>query len=126
MYIFLLTVIPLCYFLYHEVERKRYAVRGAGFNFFCGSDSIDIYKPLKNHREGLKGEEIPLAARIVAVADVFDALSSKRVYKEAWTEENVLIEMQQNAGRQFDPEVLMSFFEVIPRIREIQASMPDV
>lgn len=43
MYIFLLTVIPLCYFLYHEVERKRYAVRGAGFNFFCGSITSVVY-----------------------------------------------------------------------------------
>ena len=98
---------------------------GNGYPGMIDMDTIDIYQPLKNQKKGLKGEEIPLAARIVAVADVFDALSSKRVYKEAWSEENVLIEMQQNAGKQFDPEVLMAFFEVIPRIREIQASMPD-
>lgn len=99
---------------------------GNGYPGKIDMDKIDIYEPLKNQKEGLKGEDIPLAARIVAVADVFDALSSKRVYKEAWSEENVLIEMQQGAGKQFDPEVVMAFFEVIPRIREIQASMPDV
>ena len=99
---------------------------GNGYPGKIDMNTIDIYKPLKNQKEGLKGEEIPLAARIVAVADVFDALSSKRVYKEAWSEENVLIEIQQGAGKQFDPEVVMAFFEVIPRIREIQASMPDL
>ena len=99
---------------------------GAGYPGKIDMDTIDIYQPLKNQREGLIGEDIPLAARIVAVADVFDALSSKRVYKDAWSEENALIEIQQNAGKQFDPEVVMAFFEVIPRIREIQASMPDL
>ena len=99
---------------------------GEGYPGEIDIDKIDLYSPLRNQREGLKGEDIPLAARIVAVADVFDALSSKRVYKEAWSEENALIEIQQNAGKQFDPEVVMAFFEVIPRIREIQASMPDL
>lgn len=75
--------------------------------------------------EGLKGTEIPLAARIVAIADVFDALSCKRVYKEAWSDENVLIEIQSQAGKQFDPEIVMAFFQVLPTIREIQAAWPD-
>ncbi len=43
MYLFLFTIIPLCYFLYHEMEKKRYAVRGAGFNFFCGSITSVLY-----------------------------------------------------------------------------------
>lgn len=43
MYLFLFTVIPLGYFLYHELEKKRYAVRGAGFNFFCGSITSVLY-----------------------------------------------------------------------------------
>lgn len=75
---------------------------------------------------GLKGEEIPLAARIVALADVFDALSSKRVYKASWTEDEVLHEIQAQAGSQFDPDVVMSFFEVLPNIRQIQTAWPDV
>lgn len=74
---------------------------------------------------GLAGEEIPLAARIVSLADVFDALSSKRVYKESWSEAEVLSEIQAQAGMQFDPELVMSFFEVLPNIRQIQMAWPD-
>ena len=69
---------------------------------------------------GLKGEDIPLFARIVSVADVFDALSSKRVYKEAWPEDRVLTEMKVNAGRQFDPELIDIMFENIVKFRAIQ------
>ncbi len=74
---------------------------------------------------GLAGEEIPLAARIVSLADVFDALSSKRVYKESWSETAVLSEIQTQAGKQFDPDLVMSFFEVLPNIRQIQIAWPD-
>ncbi|MCR4939149.1 MAG: HD domain-containing protein [Treponemataceae bacterium] len=98
---------------------------GSGYPGKIDINKIDIYKPLKNQKEGLKGEEIPLSARIVALADVFDALSSKRVYKDAWTEEHVLSEIRKNSGRQFDPEIVDDFFEVFSRIKEIQASMPD-
>lgn len=57
----------------------------------------------------LKGEEIPFAARIVAIADVFDALSHRRVYKEAWSVDDAFIEIQQLSGVQFDPELVMCF-----------------
>ena len=66
---------------------------------------------------GKKGEEIPLAGRIVAVADVFDALCSKRAYKEAWTEEQVLAQMRELSGKRFDPEFVDIFFEVLPMIK---------
>ena len=75
--------------------------------------------------QGLKGEEIPLSARIVAVADVFDALSHRRCYKDAWSEEDVLNELKSQSGLQFDPEVIDAFFEVYPTIKEIQDSLPD-
>ena len=55
---------------------------------------------------GLKGEEIPLEARIVSVADVFDALVSKRVYKGAWTLPDALAHIQAEAGKHFDPAVV--------------------
>jgi HD-GYP domain-containing protein (c-di-GMP phosphodiesterase class II) len=74
---------------------------------------------------GLNGEEIPLSARIVAVADVFDALSHRRCYKDAWSEEDVLNELKSQSGLQFDPEVIDAFFEVYPTIKEIQDSLPD-
>lgn len=74
---------------------------------------------------GLKGEEIPLSARIVAIADVFDALSSKRIYKNAWAEEDVEAEIKNQSGKQFDPEVVQAFFEILPQLRKIQQAWPD-
>jgi putative two-component system response regulator len=55
---------------------------------------------------GLKGDLIPLEARIVTVADVFDALSSKRVYKGEWTVEDALKYIEEKAGKNFDPKVV--------------------
>lgn len=58
---------------------------------------------------GLKGEEIPLVARIVSVVDVFDALVNKRAYKKAWSVADALNELRHNAGTQFDPDVVEAF-----------------
>jgi putative two-component system response regulator len=60
---------------------------------------------------GLKGEEIPLEARIVTVADVFDALSSRRVYKGEWTVEDALKYIEEKAGKNFDPKVVAALRE---------------
>ncbi len=65
---------------------------------------------------GLKGEAISLEARIVTVADVFDALSSKRVYKGAWTVEDALKYIEERSGRQFDPQVVAVLRERFPEI----------
>lgn len=69
----------------------------------------------------LKGQEIPIAARIVAVADVADALVSKRVYKEPWPLEDALAEVERGAGTHFDPEIVRSFLSSIgdPRVRAL-------
>ena len=64
----------------------------------------------------LQGAEIPLSARIVAVADVFDALTSKRPYKEAWPVQQALNAMQNDAGKHFDPDVLEALNSSLPRI----------
>ena len=61
---------------------------------------------------GLSGEAIPLAARIVSIADVYDALSSKRVYKEAFAHEECVNEIRAGAGTQFDPELVEVFLEI--------------
>lgn len=61
---------------------------------------------------GLKGEEIPLAGRIVAVADVYDALTSKRVYKEAFTHETARTIIIGESGKHFDPDVVAAFVRV--------------
>ena len=60
---------------------------------------------------GLKGEQISIEARVVTVADVFDALSSKRVYKGEWTVENALAYIEERAGKQFDPQVVTALRE---------------
>ncbi|MFN7036022.1 MAG: HD-GYP domain-containing protein, partial [Bellilinea sp.] len=62
---------------------------------------------------GLKGEEIPLAARIFAVADVWDALTADRPYRPAWTQAEALRYIREQAGAHFDPQVVKVFFEVI-------------
>ncbi len=63
--------------------------------------------------EGLKGKEIPLAARIFAVVDVWDALNSNRPYRPAWPREKVIAYLQENAGKLFDPQVVKVFLQVI-------------
>jgi putative two-component system response regulator len=61
---------------------------------------------------GLAGRDIPLPARIVAVADVFDALTHERPYKQAWTVEEAVAEVSDQAGRQFDPDVVEVFLRL--------------
>lgn len=67
----------------------------------------------KGYPKGLKGEEIPMIGRIIAVADVYDALTSRRVYKESMDKSVVLAELQKNAGTQFDPDVVKIFVHLI-------------
>ena len=61
----------------------------------------------------LKGEEIPMSARLFAIADVWDALTSDRPYRSAWTEEQALTYIREQAGSHFDPQVVDLFFKVI-------------
>ena len=72
-----------------------------------------------------KGQAIHPFGRIVAVADVYDALSSKRCYKEPWDEEKVLENIRQEAGKQFDPEIVEAFFQVSDIVRNIREQYPD-
>lgn len=62
---------------------------------------------------GLKGEEIPLSARIFAVVDVFDALTSDRPYRKAWTKDKAIAYIHQESGKHFDPDVVKVFLEMI-------------
>ena len=71
---------------------------------------------------GLKGEEIPLAGRIVAVADVFDALSSERPYKQPMPLEKCLAILQAGSGTHFDPRLIDTFFAVLDEILDIRAA----
>ncbi|EKU83469.1 putative two-component system response regulator [Massilia sp. UYP32] len=70
---------------------------------------------------GLAGEDIPLVGRIVAIADVFDALTSVRPYKKAWTEEEAVNFLREQKGRHFDPQLVELFADQMPAIREIRS-----
>ena len=72
-----------------------------------------------------KGEEIPLVGRIVALADVYDALCSRRSYKEPWSEERILEEIDKSNGKHFDPEVTEAFFKCLDVLKSISRRYPD-
>ncbi|BDE05064.1 two-component system response regulator [Vulcanimicrobium alpinum] len=74
---------------------------------------------------GIRGESIPLSARVCAVSDVFDALTSDRPYKYAWTVERAFAEIQRLAGLSFDPKLVALFFEIRPRILTIKEQFAD-
>lgn len=71
---------------------------------------------------GLAGTDIPQAGRIVAVADVFDALTSSRPYKKAWPVEDAVRLLQEQSGRHFDPEIISHFLALLPEIVAIRNS----
>lgn len=64
---------------------------------------------------GLKGEEIPLSARIFAVADVFDALTSNRPYRKAWSRESALEYIKKESGKHFDPKIVEIFLKAVEK-----------
>lgn len=75
--------------------------------------------------EGLKEENIPLEGRIVAVADVFDALTSERPYKKAWSVEKSVVLIEEESGKHFDPQVALAFITILPDILAIKERFAD-
>ncbi|WP_062570670.1 response regulator [Pseudoalteromonas arabiensis] len=75
--------------------------------------------------KGLKGEEIPIAGRIAALADVYDALRHKRCYKEAWSLEDVVKEINAQQGKQFDPKLIEVFNQRVKEIEDVLVRYPD-
>jgi putative two-component system response regulator len=114
---------------------KRHAEIGA--RMLAGSSSAVLRlacEIAQNHHErwdgtgypnGIAGEAIPESARIVAIVDVYDALSHDRVYRPAFAEEQVLSCLQQDSGTHFDPALLATFFSILEEIRELRAANPD-
>jgi HD-GYP domain-containing protein (c-di-GMP phosphodiesterase class II)/HAMP domain-containing protein len=80
----------------------------------------------EGYPHGVRGENIPLAARIVAVADVFDALTSRRPYKPAWPVDRALDWMRQQAGSRFDPRVVAALVDSMPRILSVYERLKHV
>jgi putative two-component system response regulator len=74
---------------------------------------------------GLKGNDIPIEARIVAIVDVYDALTHARCYKPAWEESRALETMIASSGTHFDAELLSLFVNDLSAMREIRLSIPD-
>jgi response regulator RpfG family c-di-GMP phosphodiesterase len=100
-------------------------------NGYPGHVDVETGEAMKGFQQkggrpaGKKGETIPLYGRIVALADVYDALSSVRVYKEAWDESDVLEKIKSESGRQFDPELVEIFFAGLDILRAVQRRYQD-
>ena len=84
------------------------------------------YFNAKGYPRGLRGEEISINARIVAIADVFDALISRRVYKEAWKLERVLALFEEQKGKQFDPTLTQLLLNNIDEFMKIKEKYEDL
>ncbi len=114
-------------------EMERHADRGRRILEGSRSDVVRLACELAcTHHErwdgtgyprGLKGEEIPLSGRIVAVADVFDALTSERPYKKAWSLEEARGFLVQNAGTHFDPRCVLAF---LSRWADVLSTVPEI
>lgn len=74
---------------------------------------------------GLAGTAIPLPGRIAAIADVFDALTTERPYKQAWPLEKAVEEIKNQAGKQFDPDLVEAFLQAIPKLQKVCSDTPN-
>jgi HD-GYP domain-containing protein (c-di-GMP phosphodiesterase class II) len=107
---------------------------GRGYEIAVGVKALhEAIDAIRYHHErldgtgyptGLKGEDIPLNARIVAVADAFDAMTSGRVYQPAVTKEDAFAELRTCAGTHFDPDVVDAFGTAITRMRDLEVATP--
>ena len=120
----------------HEMAiMRRHAEQGATILAGSASPLIQLAEEIaaahhekydgSGYPRGLRGEAIPLSARIVAVADVFDALTSERPYKRAWTLENARTFLEQNVGIHFCPRCLAAFLADWNAVLAIRASAPE-
>lgn len=80
----------------------------------------------KGYPQGLKGEEIHIYGRITAIADVFDALGSHRVYKKAWEDDKIFNLFKEERGKQFDPKLVDIFFEHLDEFLNIRDKFQDI
>lgn len=101
-----------------------------GFNVFSGQHADVLRNIVRYHHEaydgsgyltGRRGDDIPLEARIVTVADVFDALTTERCYKPAWSNEAAFAQFRKLSGQRFDPACVEALLENESKIALIQS-----
>ena len=102
---------------------SNYGLEGLGYISMLKNIPLYHHEKLdgKGYPEGLKGDAIPLEARIVSVADIFDALTSKRPYKEAWSNERAADELRRMAGKQLDADCVEALLSQMEEIELVQA-----
>ncbi len=111
----------------HTLAGERIIARAAeavpGSDYLTMAEGLAAYHHErwdgKGYPYGLKGEEIPLPARVMAVADVFDALVSKRSYKEGFPVEKAIDIIREGIGNQFDPQVVQAFLDAEEEVRRV-------
>ncbi len=103
------------------IEEAIQNVKGAAY--LAEAKNLAAYHHEKwngcGYPSGLSGEEIPLSARVMAVADVFDALVSKRCYKEPFSFEKAMSIIKESAGSHFDPKVVEAFVSAGEEVRQV-------
>ena len=113
---------------------KNHVLYGEALLKDCPGEIMRIASTLaKEHHErwdgsgylGMKGEEIAYIARLIAVCDVFDALTTSRSYKKGWSIDDAYAEIVKNSGKQFDPAVVRLFIANFDKIREIYKRIPE-
>lgn len=102
-------------------DDKSSLLRLAGVIALCHHEKWDG----SGYPRGLAGEAIPIAARIIALADVFDALTSTRPYKKAWAIEDATQYILDQSSKHFDPELVAAYQKALPKILEIRAQLLD-
>lgn len=114
--------------IYNENEIEELELKTL-ISFFKAASDIALYHHEKWDGTGypskLSGNQIPLSARIMALADVFDALSTKRVYKDAWSLTDVIYLIKQESGKHFDPIIVNAFLSRIDDITLIMQRYAD-
>lgn len=107
-----------------HAEKGAEILRGSKYEILQMGEEIAMTHHEKwdgsGYPKGLSGEEIPLSGRITAVCDVFDALNSRRPYKEAWDSESSVEEIKKERNRHFDPKLVDIFLENIEEFLEIK------
>lgn len=106
----------------HHHDRWEGGTVGFPAGFDYNAYEPESFMPVMTE-QACAGEQIPLAARIVALADVYDALRHRRYYKAEWSLEDTINEIKKEAGHQFDPAVVAAFLAVIDRIEAINKAI---